>query len=135
MAYPLRILIFSLALIVCSVDFQMTQVEDKVVGIIWQWGMKNKKGKLAWYGKFRATPNGNIWDVPSEGKPKVLGKWKGTEEEVKLEIDKITNPAHVAANGIWEFVLVGKEPKLWQGTHKNLLSGKKTPIVVRMVLD
>ena len=46
--------------------------------------MKNKKGKLAWYGKFRATPNGNIWDVPSEGKPKVLGKWKGTEEEVKL---------------------------------------------------
>lgn len=111
------------------------QAEDKVVGIIWEFGRRQPNKKIKWQIQFRATPDGKVWNMPDNGIPRVVGSWKGDEEKTKMTIDKIRHPVNHKFNGDYEFVLVGKDPKIWQGLFW-LPDGKgKVPIYVRMVKD
>lgn len=109
------------------------QAEDKVVGTVWQFGVKGKNGKTKWSHFFRSTPDKMVWNIPTTSVPRVIGSWSGTEENVKMNITGITHPKNVKHNGDYEFVLVGKAPKTWQGTFIQSETDKKTRIFIRLV--
>ena len=109
--------------------------EDKVVGIVWQLGYKGKNGKPNWIGRFRATPDGKVWaHRRSGGVPKIVGTWTGTEEKTLVKVDGFKVPEFNKYNGDYEIVLVGKNPKVWQGEFTNA-RGAKRPILVKLLKD
>lgn len=140
MRHASRIFFVMLTLTVLTVSSSPTFAKDKLVGIIWQVGSKGldgKTGKLKWGVKFRATPDGKIWHVPLANVPQVIGSWNGNEENTKMKIDKVPESMpnlKQFSSGDYEFVLVGKDPKIWQGTFTHT-SGLKVPIFCRLLLD
>lgn len=104
--------------------------QDKVVGAIWEikFEAKNPKNVVVW--KFRATPDGKVWNVPAKGKPVEIGKWSGDESNTKMEIRDMGGP-----NGKLEFVMVKKDPPAWTGEFVNANNGNKRPVKVRLIKD
>ena len=119
----------------CSSTFS----EDKVVGIIWQFGTKGFDGKAKetkWMGTFRATPDGKVWTANPVGLNYITGHWNGDEENTVLTIDGIREPKHKGANGKYEVQLVGKDPKIWQGIFTSkLVPDLEIPVWFRLVQD
>ncbi len=129
-----RLLILSVVAATVCVSFQPVQAEDEVVGIIWEIGRKMKDGKVKWEAVFRAAPNGKIWTVSKTKAPEVVGHWSGTEENTKATVFPSKHHELRKFIGDYEFVLVGKKPKIWEGTftHK---SGIEVPIIIRLIQD
>ncbi len=138
MHYKGQLLTFTLMLGTLATSCAPSFAEDKIVGIIWQIGTKGddgKTGKLKWGPRFRATPDGKVWNSPNQGVPVVIGSWNGDEEKTKMKIDKVPSSMNQDGEGDYEFVLVGKDPKIWQGMFTRQSSGAKIPFLIRLVKD
>lgn len=133
---PLRALTLFLTLIIVAGDFVTSAAADEVVGIFYRLGYKGKNGKKIWIGRFRATPDGKVWQhFQAGGKPIVVGTWTGNEENTKIKVDKITDPKFTKFNGNYEIVLVGLNPRTWEGTYTHPENGMKRPMLVEVIKD
>jgi len=138
MHYSSRLFIFSVVILSGWFGSLPAHAEDRIVGIIWEFGVKAKdpNRKVKWGGqRFRATPDWKVWNMPTQSVPRVIGSWSGTDENVKMKLTGIMHPKNRKANGDYEFVLVGKAPKVWRGTFTQAGTGRKKPIFVRLVKD
>ncbi len=108
---------------------QPCPAQDKVIGAVWEikFGATNPKNEMV--RKFRATPDGKVWNMPVKEKPRVIGKWSGDETDTTMEIDALGD-----GGGKYEIVQVGKNPPTWQGTVKNA-NGSTRPVKVRLIKD
>jgi hypothetical protein len=103
--------------------------QDKVVGVIWQIKFEADNPTDEVVRKFRATPDGKVWNMPDKGKPRVIGKWSGNAEKTKVQVS-----GAIGFNGKYEFVQIGKDPPSWQGDFEDE-DGKKRPIKIRLLKD
>lgn len=109
---------------------------DEIVGIMWRLGYKGKDGEKVWVTRFRATPDGKVWQHFKSGKkPIVIGTWTGTEENTKVTVDQIKDSKYKKYNGNYEIVLVGQNPKSWQGTYTHPRTGAQRPVLVELLKD
>ena len=112
-----------LAVTVAFTSGAFARGQDKVVGAIWEVKLAEKNVH-----KFRATPDGKLWNMPEKGKPKVIGTWSGDANNTKMEL------TDTGVKGAVEIVQIGKSPPSWQGTFKEA-GGKERPVKVRLVKD
>lgn len=109
---------------------------EEIVGIMWRLGYRGKDGEKNWVGRFRATPDGKVWmHYESGGKPKIIGTWTGNEENTKVTVNQITDPKYKKFNGNYEIVMVGVNPKSWEGTYTNPNTGATRPMLVELIRD
>lgn len=110
--------------------------DDRVVGAVWDIGVKVKKGRKSkvFVRRFRATGNGKVWNTPRKGVPRVIGHWQGTWENTKLVIHGPLQPENAKFKGNYEFALVRKKPPTWRGTFR-AQNGRRFQIAVRLVKD
>ncbi|PQO36315.1 hypothetical protein DTL21_10425 [Bremerella cremea] len=129
-----RLLIVAFALSTICLSLKPAEAEDNVVGIIWEIGRKQKNGKVKWEARFRATPDKKLWSMGKADAPEVVGEWSGDEEKTNAKVPPHSDPRMQRFIGEYEFVLVKKVPKVWEGTFKHQ-SGVKIPIVIRLIED
>lgn len=128
--------ILFIAFMTLAVGAPQSADADEVVGIFYRLGYPGKNGEKIWIAQFRATPDGKIWQhFKSGGKPIVIGTWTGTEENTKIKVDKITDPKFSKFNGDYEIVLVGLNPRTWEGTYTHPTTGRTRPMLVEVTKD
>lgn len=122
--------VFGLALgVAFSLGHSPCHAQDTEVGAIWMITYEAKNQKTGIVRRFRAAPDGKVWDTPKNETPKVVGSWSGDESKTSLEIVG----AH--GRGTYEIVQTGKNPPSWQGTAKFERNGKSRPVKVRLLED
>jgi len=113
------------------VQVNRAPADDQVVGRLWEIKFEARDAKNAEVRRFRATPDFKVWGLGNRnaGKPRVIGKWSGDEQNVTMEVEV---PGE--KNGKYELVLVGTNPDRWKGTFI-AENGRKRPIKVRLLKD
>jgi hypothetical protein len=105
--------------------------DDVVVGIVWEIKFEHETdSKKDVVERFRATPDGKVWNVPQRGKPKQLGTWSGDVSDTKITF---TAPPPGPRRTV-EIVQVRKNPPGWQGIAIKE-NGDKRTCKVRLIED
>lgn len=103
--------------------------DDQVVGRIWEIKFEARNPQNEILRKFRATPDGKVWNMPEQGKPREIGEWTGDERNTKMTVTGTIGP-----NGKFEIVQIGKDPPRWQGEFVGE-NGVRRPVKIRLLKD